>query len=381
MQLNNPNCPPGLLALLGLSLLATAHPTGQAMSLDEPSAQIKWLDYQERQDGADRMAVKAWAARASLNFNESWGVQAYSVVDAISGASPVYYASPLAFAKVTDKRKASDLRLLHVRGLYRMALGASTSRENDYNSDGKTLQFSRASDDQNTTWDFGWSETRDRVSPVNKVVSSASKRGSEQLVGIRWNASPADALQLQWTRSDFRGYLSDPYKFLDQRPTQRTQSSVMFRWNRHMPASDSTLRWSARGVHDTWAAHSFMTQAEWAMPLTSAWRMTPSVRYYTQQQARFFSAPQASQPLTPNIPSDFVFGRSDLSFDQRLSAFGALTLGLQLDWTVTPKNQLNLRVDAYRQRGAWSAFHSGTRGMADFNAHFVQVGWTHFWDR
>jgi hypothetical protein len=82
-----------------------------------------------------------------------------------------------------------------------------------------------------------------------------------------------------------------------------------------------------------------------------------------------------------NIPTDFVFGRSALSFDQRLSAFGALTLGLQLDWTLNPKNQINLRLDSYRQRGAWSAMQSGTQGIADFNAHFVQVGWSHFWNR
>lgn len=369
-----------MLALLGLSL-AVANPQAQAQALDEPSIQLKWMDYQERQDGQDRMAVGARAARASVNLNDSWGLQAYWVVDAISGASPVYYASPAAFASVTDRRQASDLRVLHVRGAYRLSLGASTSKENDYTSDSKMLNISRSSADQNTTWDLGLSDTRDLVNPVNKVVTDARKRGLEHLVGLRWNASPVDALQLQWTRSAYKGYLSDPYKFLDQRPEKRTQSTVLFRWNHHVEDKDSTLRWTVRGVNDTWGAHSFMTQAEWSMPLRPGWRLTPSVRYYTQKQARFFSAPNAANPLMPNIPADFRFGQSDLSMDQRLSAFGALTLGLQLDWALNPKNQVNLKLDTYRQRGAWSALQSGTKGMADFNAHFVQLGWTHYWNR
>ena len=380
MQLSPNRRQADLLALLGMSL-ALVHTQAQAVALDEPSLQLKWLDYQERQDGQDRMAVKAWATRATLNFNESWGLQVYSVVDAISGASPVYYTSPEAFAPVTDRRKASDLRVLHVQGPYRFALGASSSKENDYISDTQLLQISRSSEDQNTTWDVGLSKTQDQINPANKVVTGARKEGTEHLLGVRWNASQVDALQLQWTRSAYEGYLSDPYKFLDQRPKHRTQSTVLFRWNHHVQAKDSTLRWTLRGVNDTWGAHSVMTQAEWAMPLVPGWRLTPSVRYYTQKQARFFSAPDAAKPLTPNIPVDFVFGRSDLSMDQRLSAFGAVTLGMQLDWSVNTKNQINLRLDTYRQRGAWSALQSGTRGLADFNAHFVQLGWTHFWGR
>ena len=371
----------GMAGLLGLCLATVGVGMAGAVTLDEPSVQLKWMDYQERQDGLDRMSVQARAARATLNFNDAWGVQAYAVVDAISGASPVYYASPAAFASVSDRRKASDLRLLHVRGPWRLAVGGSTSHENDYTSSGRSVQISRASEDQNTTWDLGWSDTRDVINPANKVVTNARKHAREHLLGVRWNLSPRDALQLQWTRSALKGYLDDPYKFLDQRPGARTQSSLLLRWHHHIPEMDSTLRWALRSVHDTWGAHSWMGQTEWAMPLAPGWRLTPSLRYYTQRQARFFSAPDLRNPLLPNIPAHFVLGRSELSMDQRLSALGALTLGAQLDWTITPGHQINLRLDTYRQRGAWAAGSTGTQGMADFKAHFVQLGWTHFWDR
>jgi hypothetical protein len=114
---------------------------------------------------------------------------------------------------------------------------------------------------------LGLSSTRDKINPANKAVTGARKRGIEHLLGLRWNASQVDALQLQWTRSAYEGYLSDPYKFLDQRPEKRTQSTVLFRWNHHLQEKDSTLRWTVRGVNDTWGAHSLMAQAEWAMPL------------------------------------------------------------------------------------------------------------------
>jgi hypothetical protein len=371
----------GLLALFGLALTAAHHSPTEALTLDEPTVQLRWLDYQERQDGLDRIKVEAWSTRAVINFNDSWGVQAYSVVDTISGASPVYYASPQAFASVTDKRKAHDLRLVHVTGQYRIAIGENSSRENDYTSQGRVVQLSRSSADQNMTLDMGVSQSKDLVSPVNKAVRAAPKNSDEQLLGVRWNASPVDALQFQWTRASLKGYLSDPYKFLDQRPDQRIQSTLLFRWNHHIREQDSTIRWTTRGVHDTWGAHSLMSQIDWSTPLAPSWRITPSVRYYTQNAARFFSNPDPKSPLTPNIPRDFVFGQSALSMDQRLSAFGAITLGFQIDKTINKKNQINLRLDSYKQRGQWSAMQSGTEGVADFKAKFIQLGWTHFLDR
>lgn len=106
-------------------------------------------------------------------------------------------------------------------------------------------------------------------------------------------------------------------------------------------------------------------------PAAGRWTLTPSLRLYTQSAARFYMAADPStEPFPPNPPADAV----DFSQDQRLSAFGALTVGLKLSCQLDPDWLADVKVERYSQRGAWRLFGSGSTGLQPFDTRSIQVG-------
>ena len=70
-------------------LLASTSSGAQAVTRPEQAqVSIKAMDYQDRQDQANRIGVKALSTHWILPIGASWALEAATVVDAISGASP-----------------------------------------------------------------------------------------------------------------------------------------------------------------------------------------------------------------------------------------------------------------------------------------------------
>jgi len=368
----------GWLAGVAAAVAMALPQAADAQGLQAPTqAEIswRWMDYREHQDDQDRMRVMARSAHLRSPLGEQWSVDAYAVVDAISGASPYYYATPSAFVEVKDKRRAADVRLSHHQSRERWTFGASRSNEADYDSEALMLQWSVADELQNLVFDIGVSATRDRINPVNKKVFGQRKRVDEALVGLTWVVSPVDLVQMQMTRSLGRGYYSDPYKFLDERPGGRRVTGYQIKWNHHQ-ADKATWRTGLRHLRDDWGVRTWGMQLERASRM-GAWRLTPGVRYHVQSAAYFFQPPDPLVPDVPNFPANFVWGRSLSSFDQRLSGFGAVTGSLKVDYLVSAKAEIHLRVDHYRQRSVWAGPFQGTAAIPDFSANTVQLGWTY----
>jgi hypothetical protein len=76
----------------------------------------------------------------------------------------------------------------------------------------------------------------------------------------------------------------------------------------------------------------------------------------------------------PFPPGWFDQPPQHLSPDHRLSAFGAVTLGLKVEWQVAPDWWVDLKVDQYAQRSAWRWGGAGSPGLDTFRARFVQWG-------
>jgi len=189
--------------------------------------------------------------------------------------------------------------------------------------------------------------------------------------------TPRDLVQMSWTHSTAHGYLNDPYKFFDVRPDWRRSNSLAVRWNHHFADLGSTLRLSTRLHQDSFAIRSLMLQGEYSHPAGNGWFITPMMRYYSQTHAYFFSAPNPLQPSQPQIPAGTLLGISPLSFDQRLSAFGAITAGVKVEKRLASQTTLDMRFDQYEQRNGWSLLQSPTKGLANFKAQIVQLGITH----
>jgi hypothetical protein len=362
---------------LAASTALTSTPTQAQTAPVEGNIGIKWMNYQEKQDGLDRIRVQARSTFLTLPLPQNWALDATQTVDVISGASPAYYTEPRTFTPMQDVRRAQDLRLSWYPGLQKWSFGQSLSEENDYLSKGVSVSFMQASADRNVSVEVGFSRNEDNINPVNKRVTNQHKTTQDLLLSSTLVLTPNDIVQISLTHSSAKGYLSDPYKFFDVRPDHRRSHALAARWNHRLNAQDATLRLATRLHQDSFGIRSFMLQTEYSQAVGHGWYLTPLVRFYSQSQASFFSPPDPAQPSQPQIPQGAQLGITPLSFDQRLASFGAMTAGLKIEKRLASQTTLDLRWDHYVQSSHWGVMQSGTPGLADFKVRMVQVGISH----
>lgn len=329
---------------------------------------LKWLNYLDGQTGAERVRVYATTVMLQTPVGSDFILGASAITDAISGASPAFHSSAL--VKFKDERNAGDIELTYVGTQGSVSAGLNYSSESDYVARGASAKVSRWSDDKNTTWSLGYAVNNDTVNPVNGIVQNEAKQVKAWLLSLTQVLTRHDLVQINLGQSRSTGYLSDPYKVYDQRPNQRTVSTLAARWNHHIPSLDSTLRTSARWATDDWGIRSHTVSAEWVMSGPWGLTITPSLRAYSQSQADFYvDAGPPNFPFPPNPPRDWVH----FSEDQRVSAFGALTAAVKLSRAITPDLSVNLKFERYEQRSAWRP-GGGSPGIKDFYARMTHVG-------
>lgn len=350
---------------LGNAILAAAMtlPCLQAQADAPPEhGQIsyRYLDYRESQPDADRISVKAHALAISAPLNESWSLDGSLTTDTVSGASPAWWTRNL--NAMHDRRNAGDVTLTHYMPHDTVGVNASLSRENDYDSRSLSVSGSHSSEDKNTTWHYGVGGSADTITSMgldeNKDVVNV-------LLGITQVVSSQDIVQANLTYASGHGYYSDPYKLADNRPRNRHQTAWLTRWNHHLEELGHTLHLHYRYYRDDWGVQAHTLGAEYVVPLNEGWTLTPSLRLHVQDKADFYVD-------EANFPSAATYH----SQDQRLSAFGAATLGLKLAKQLTEWWSADVKLERYEQRGAWYLGGQGSPGLADFRATFLQLGLT-----
>ena len=355
---------------LALGVPLCAHAQVQSMP-DRAEFSLKWLNYLDGQTGAERVRVYATSVMLQAPVGSDFILGASAITDAISGASPAYHNSAL--VKFKDERNAGDLELTWVGSGLSASTGMNYSKESDYEARGASAKLSAWSEDKNTTWSLGFAVNNDTVNPVNGVVENVDKQVKAWLVSWTQVWSRSDLLQVNLGQSKSRGYLSDPYKVYDQRPSTRVLNTVAVRWNHHFVSHGSTLRAGFRWGDDDWGIRSQALSAEWVLPGPFQITVTPSVRAYLQSQADFYvDAGPADLPFPPNPPSDWAF----FSEDTRVSAFGALTLALKLSRPITPSLSADIKFERYEQRSHWKP-GGGSPGLKDFYARMMHVGFSY----
>ena len=103
--------------------------------------------------------------------------------------------------------------------------------------------------------------------------------------------------------------------------------------------------------------------------------MTPSFRYYTQSAAKFYYDPVYDPDVGAPYPVGYFTNTPKyISPDQRLSAFGAITVGLKVAMKVTQDWTVDAKVERYEQRSDWRIGSHGSPGLDPFRATFFQFG-------
>ena len=337
---------------------------------------VKMLNYRDWQPGLDRIRVDSPSVYVLAPLSRQMAVEGSLVVDSVSGATPRYHSSISgATAKMSDHRTAADVKLTRYFDRSAIAVGAAYSKENDYESQAASLEARWSTEDNNTTFNLGLGGANDRIGSTNDPSLDKRRRTSEFTVGVTQALSARDLVQFGLTHNSGRGFYNDPYKSPDVRPDRRDQTIALLRWNRYLDFADAALRSSYRFYNDSFGVRAHTFGLEWAQPVAPQWTVTPALRYYTQRAASFYYDPVYDTTLGEPYPAGYLTNPPTyLSADQRLSAFGALTFGLRLDWQASPDWSADVKVERYTQRASWRIGGDGSPGLDPFHAASIQVG-------
>jgi Protein of unknown function (DUF3570) len=335
---------------------------------------FKWLHYRDQQPGWRRINVSAPSLWISTPLGPSWELQTSLTADSVSGASPRYHSSVSGASRMKDERRAGDFKLTHFGVASALSAAVASSDENDFHSRALSAQARWDSDDRNRSWNLGAGLTLDRIGSSDDASLADKRRTVELSAGLTQALSRTDLVQLQLTHAAGHGHYSDPYKRLDSRPRSRYQSSALLRWNHHIEATDITVRSAYRGYRDSFGIRSHTLSVEPVWQAGQRITLTPSLRLYSQTAARFYYDPVYSFAGAPYPPGYLESPPQYLSPDQRLSAFGALTLGLKLAMKFDAHWQGDVKLERYEQRSAWRVGGPGSPGLAPFSARFITLG-------
>jgi hypothetical protein len=377
-------CLPGLATLTALTALSALAPaTVQAENAPEKTTlAIKYGHYADSQPDLDRVSVNAPQVYIQAPLSPEWAIEGSMVSDSVSGASPRMHTQVSGASRMSDHRKAGDVKLTRYLSRASVSVSATYSDEHDYTSRALGLEGRWSSDDNNRTWVLGVGGSSDTIDNTSNGVNTAinqHKRTKEIMAGVTQVLTPSDVVQFNLTRSVGKGYYNDPYKAFDVRPEQRNGWIAMARWNHHIERFDAALRTSYRYYRDTFGVTAHTLGAEWVQPV-GRWTFTPGVRYYTQSAASFYLDPvfnAAGQYDEGATVMRAATTAGPKSMDQRLSAFGAVTLSLKASHALSAQTTVDFKVERYRQTSGLRLGGSGSPGLAPFNATFVQVGLTH----
>jgi hypothetical protein len=359
------------LLLPGVQAHAEAPPTNGVISLG-------YLDYRDSQSGLDRINVHAPSISVMAPVAGVWTVSGSLVADDVSGASPRYHTAISGASHMNDNRTAGDVSATRYFDRGTLTMGAAYSTEHDYVSRALSMQGSLESESHNTTWTAGIGHSNDSINPVNNIVTNEKKRTTNFLLGVTQVLTANDVGQLTLTHDDGKGYFSDPYKALDNRPRSRSESTLLARWNHHIASTGGTSRLSYRYYRDSYGVRGHTLAEEYVQPLSQGWTVTPEVRLYTQSAASFYYDPVYDAQLGAPFPPGYN-GTGYMSADQRLSGFGAVTLGLKVSKQLDKLWSVDVKASAYQQRGSWRLFHDGSPGLDALRAQTLQISINRQW--
>lgn len=338
----------------------------------------KFLDYQDRQDrlvdsysgssstrSPDRIKVRAHSLSIVAPVAGEWAVSATRIEDTISGASPGYHSSRL--KKLNEYREAYNLGVTRYLPVGSVSVGVNTSDENDYRSRGFSMLGSWHTENKNTTLNAGVSVSNDDITPKDAIARD--KRVTDWIVGVTQVLTPKDITQFNLGYSNGSGYFSDPYKSGDRRPDSKEKFTFLARWNHFFDNTQGSSHLSYRYYQDTFDIKAHTLDTEYTQPLSDGWTVTPSLRFYTQSAAYFYSGVDPSDPAFAKYAS-----QKYLSLDQRVGTFGAITWGLKVSKQIGTDWMVDFKYENYTQKENWALSGDEKGANVPFYFESFQIG-------
>jgi hypothetical protein len=371
--------------LSGPLLALPAYQTGTALA-DAPPAftevGLRYTHYSE--DSIDQDAVIFGATdRYDIDVTQlwieaplgaSWSVALDVQNDYQTGASPWFVGAQqngepgviMSGASIQDNRVEVGVTTRYFWADGNAGFAVSHSDEDDYEATALAFDASWNTAEDARTWSTSFSSSRDKLNPTQGVIpvfiteedldTQSGYFGVSQIL----SRTAIARIGLSYTLSE--GYLSDPYKFRDQRPDTHERLSLSAGYRRFLIDADASLQIDYRYYADSWGTDSHTAEVAWAQNLRGS-LLTPYVRYYTQREADFFSV--IADTETPHYADDY-----------RLSSYGAVTLGARWAVALGESWTLELEAERYMTDADWGVFDGeAAPALVDFWRGTVGVMW------
>ncbi|WP_305909874.1 DUF3570 domain-containing protein [Methylomarinum sp. Ch1-1] len=378
--------------------------TAAALALPGMSAKAAASDYQAKTDiqyghyreSDDRISVDIYQGMTVLPISQSLELQGSWVIDSFSGATPVLTlpasvaqtssgasgisgvdgdktvsggeqaVQVMTGASTRETRYGVDIGLSYFLDNLSFHASGKRSEEPDYLSHGYHVGVDWDFNRKLNTLSLGFGQNFDRVEPTTRPLSEEKNEYQIQL-GLSQILGKKSLFRLSAGYTHGSGYLSNPYKkvfiqgldtdhnlqdggfnhvFYENRPDKRDQWSVSLGYIRYFSALDSALHLDYRYFTDSWDIASHTFEAVYHQPLAEDWMLIPRLRYYSQNQARFYRDFYTTPRKDHHYSSDF-----------RLAGFGVLSGGIKLsrEWRHANKLTESIKLEAGFEYSAHAA--------------------------
>lgn len=351
--------------LIWTLVLGTSIPQRSARA--ESTLHYKFQTWQE-DDG--RIRVDSHYAEAEQTWSNGSNLRVVGLVDTITGATPSGQPAPegsdqVPLATLEDERESYQLEYTHTFEAFDVALGYGTSEEIDYESDVWSLNTQLFFNQKNTTLLMGYARAEDDVTAIF-LPEPREKTVHDAIIGLTQVLSPRTSVTANLSYGYEQGYLSDPYKILEQeteilpglvlgltfpenRPSEREKLIGFVSMNHAFENLNAAVDTSYRLLDNNWGVTSHTLELAWFQRLGERFIIRPAVRYYRQSAADFYTVDLNNSPIVP--PTEATGRAPYYSADYRLSEMETWMIGVKVVWDISEHVSLDATVERYLMSG------------------------------
>ena len=350
----------------------------------------KWQDYAE-DDGRIRVISRYLGFEKQVNTAVT--LRGHGVIDSISGATPTGVPADnpegqVPLSQLNDRREAGVIDVDWARETRKTTFQYAYSKESDFLSKGYSISHTEEFNKRNTGLSFGLSFIDDEVF-AEPLLETEEKESLDYFIAISQVLDPKTVVSLNFTYSDFDGFLSDPYKIIEKeteilpgfplpltfpenRPSERNRKIWFANGKRFFDELNGSVDFDYRYFDDDWGVESHTFDLEWYQKIGNKWIVRPKYRYYRQNAADFYLTDLNNSPIVPSGKPD---GSSpNYSSDYRLAKFASETYGVKVVFNATEGISIDASFERYEMKG-----RDGVTPQSAFpDADILTIGGT-FW--
>lgn len=373
-------------ALAALSSAALLFPAiAPPASADSPPDKIKigyrFSNYQEDDTkssktfggSSERYEIDIHQFRLVAPVGEHFSTVVDIQKETMSGASPWFTGEDaegnaklvMSGASIQDERLdvAANLRYHFSEG--NAGFSVRRSDEDDYEADSIAIDGQYDINNRHTTLSAGLSYSDDTITPTQGLIPvdiiQEDKDSKSLFLGVGQVINKNSTFHLGASFTQLSGYLSDPYKKNDLRPDERDQWTLSAGYRYYFADLNAALHTDYRYYEGDWDIQSHTLGIAWYQSFGEYFQLVPSIRYYSQREAKFFS-------VIADTENEFY------ADDYRLSSYGAWNAGLKLigsyhNWSVTVAGQ------RYKSQASWALndVDDEAPGLVEFSRYTVGI--------